>query len=506
MSLKEVQKDFSGLLRLDKPDTACQFAVVGHKVTILPTNTEAAERIKELSYNGVDNNRNTHFWFYGCSDAETRIAILLNSRVKQGFGTQLKAGYFMTPMIAQASETSIVDVSRIKVIDFYGGVADALLNPALAFGTPDDNGAIIYRDSNEYTKEFDAKLGNDRFKVIYTIDTPTKGELSLNVNDIKGTTHGVLRFVFEEVQPLDRIEEFYGYAMRIFQFCSGRLNVYTKIRYYGDKNNRAVLVKYVDGYSDYAENLDPMRVVSFKMLGSRFIELFHLLNQKHFEPYMEFLPIANKYVGIVSYTQVNDICVSFQKEYSRWTKIREDEEKKKQQQQSIELDKENNPAQRIADAENDKSKESRIDLKKAAEVLTDKLLTIVDEDEGIPEEVKKKAKNILNSQLKTYAPSLKEQIIHFYGVYKEPLKMLTEIDGHNILGISRFYTDEEFKKLIGKFVDIRNLASHAGIEWNGSEEIYTHLVILVYLSVLNRAGYTPNEAGCIITWMFQSMF
>lgn len=502
MGLTKVQDNFTGRLDLDKDSTQCQFTVVDHHVTVIPLSDEAFERIKELSYNGINDNNNNNIWFFGRSDADRAIAILLKSRMilNLNMHIDMRAAYFSSPMIVQASETSLVDIRSFVRLEFYDGIVDSLLSPGLAFENNIQSGEIKYCEPSSYTQTFDVELDNLKIHVTYTIDTPTRGELSNKVPDLKGQTHAVLRFDFDEPQTIDYIERYYNYAHRLFQFCSGHLNVSTKIRFYCEGNNRPVHVKFIDGYSDYCNELDSTRVISFKLIGGKFVSLFQLLNRKHTDPYMMFLPISNKHEKELSYVQVNDICVALQKEYSRWVEKDEEDRKKKEQEKKQE-------SQLETDKEREELNSDEFDsLKANAELLTYELLETIEKSKIQSDQVKEKARNILNSQLKGYSPSLKEQIIEFYERYKQQLKALTEIDDHDCLGISKFYSDAEFKKLIRKFVDIRNSASHAGITWNGAEEIYYHLVILVYLSVLERAGYKLDDAGAIISWLFQWRF
>ena len=51
------------------------------------------------------------------------------------------------------------------------------------------------------------------------------------------------------------------------------------------------------------------------------------------------------------------------------------------------------------------------------------------------------------------------------------------------------YNYKNFIKLLPKFIDIRNSAAHAFVEWNESKNLMTHMEMIVYLAIFYRAGY-----------------
>ena len=112
------------------------------------------------------------------------------------------------------------------------------------------------------------------------------------------------------------------------------------------------------------------------------------------------------------------------------------------------------------------------DLVKASRKLANKLLCTVKHDPDAPDEVKTKANNIIGSNLKGYSPSLMEKMVYL------------------------------FKKMMGKFKNIRNSASHYGVEWNEGYEIYFHLVLLVYYAIMERGGFGIRETTGILSGLF----
>ncbi len=142
----------------------------------------------------------------------------------------------------------------------------------------------------------------------------------------------------------------------------------------------------------------------------------------------------------------------------------------------------------------------------SAKTLTKELLEMIDSRSDCPKTVKTKARNILNSQLKSFSPSLKEKIVSLYEKFVEYAKPITEQKDHDVYGISKFYSGEEFKKKISKFVDIRNKVSLAGIIWNDGAEIFSHLKLPIYFSVLNRVGFSSEDSSMMLSWLFARDF
>lgn len=469
---KKIVNSFCGVLDILETGSGfdSHFSVEGNMVTIMPLTQDAYRKVYELSFNDGSNEKN--HWIYGYAEDNNAIAILQITYLRLGFSTgrDLSAAKFFSPLIIKGSNSHMPDVKTFDVMEFYGGIMDKLHTPGLAIKNDYKTGMIKYRDPVDYTSEHSVLLDGIHFRAVYTIKRPVRIETG-GVPDLKSDIHSVLRFEFDSPQTLDVIQKYYSYAMSLFQFCTGRLNVHTEIRLYKKQFNDPIFVKFVDGFPDYAEDaIDFTKVIRLRFLDEKFSDLFKLLNDEERKPYLLFLPSRNGNANKVLYTDVNDLCVAFEREYAK--------------------------------QENEESDEK----KKAARELTEKLIDVIDDFKDYPDDVKRKARNILNAQLKAFSPSLKEKILYFYEKYRDELKSITEIEKHDKYGIAEFYTDDSFKKLIGKFIDIRNKASHAGIQWNGGEKIFTHLKILVYYSVLERAGFSVKDISCMLSYLYGWQF
>ena len=104
---------------------------------------------------------------------------------------------------------------------------------------------------------------------------------------------------------------------------------------------------------------------------------------------------------------------------------------------------------------------------------------------------------------------MKEKINTLIDEFFEPMKSIFEKSlciEHVKYEITKSYTIDEMKNMIIQFIKMRNLVSHAEIVWNEGRDIFPHLQLLVYFSVLKRSGYTIDESKCILSYMFNGKF
>ena len=466
----KINENFCGVLDIQntKKGFDSSFSVNDNLITIIPLTKEARSKLNTLSYNIDSDGKPAQYnnFIYGRSNDNKAIALYQVSNMLPNLPPS--AYYFRSPFMLYASSTENNNLAYYDSIEFYGGIMN-LLHPVILAIDSDFRECIKYTDPAKYTKIFAAEFEGVKFKIIISIITPRA--ISINIPDLKNEIYSILRFDFETSQPLETIFKYYSLALRLFQFCAGRLNVRADIRLYQKGISAPILTKYKDGYSDYAnDTLNFTQVINLLCLEKKFMDLFNLLSNKKASPYLEFLPYANKYAGSILYTNVNDICIAFEKEYKF-----------------------------LFESEN----AANI---KAAKNLADDLLKYIEQNESIPDPVRQKANNIIGSNLKNFSPSTKEKIIAVYNKFSNIIKCITQPEGHDIYGITKFYSDDEFRKQIRDFVNIRNTASHAGVKWNDSKFIFMHLKLLIYYSVLDRAGFTQCESSCILSNLFGSYF
>lgn len=445
------------------------FRLQENTVTIIPLTDVCRKHIQDLSSNDTQNNQ----WLFGLCEDNTNIAFLRKSPLRTHFssGINLSASKFFCPIIVKSTLPQEMDLKSFDSIEFYGGIIDVLHTPSLAIDEKLSEHKIEFTNPEKYTKKHNVTIDNEAFEIEYSIAANTLMLETGKIPDLRNQIHSYLRFNFTKEQPLDNIEKYYSYAMNLIQFCCGRLNVNSEIRIYKKSISKPILVKINDGFDDYAnEKIDFTQVLRFSSLENHFASLFKILNESKTKPYLLFLTKRNKHIGAITYTDISDICVSFEHEYSL------------------------------------SNTSSKKELVEAASNFTEKLCAIIEFEPHCPEEVKKKACNILNSNLKSFSPSLKEKIISFYDEFYQYAINITENKEHIALGIAKSYNREDFEKSLSKFVALRNKVAHSGIVWNDGIEIYSHLKLLIYFSILKRAGYNALESAPMLSWLFGRCF
>lgn len=450
------------------------FSADWNRIKLLPLTKKCGDEIYRLSgMDGQGQADSSAQWLYGFADDNCSVAILKRTRLSVGLssGVDMRMAHFYSPILVKSTAVGIpVDLSTFDIIEFRGGIMDCLHNPDQAIHW--DGHTIVFPDCDHYTKRVDVTINDESFQVMYSIDT---AELSLElgeVPDLRNQVHSILRFIFPSPKGIEDIEKYYDYAMCLFQFCAGRRNVQSEIRLYKNDLGRSILVRLNDGFDDYADDLDLTKVIRLGYLGEHLPGLLKILNEKEKKdkrPNLMFLPIRNKDVGNISYTNVTDLCSAFEREYSC-------------------LD--------ISIGE-----KTKIAAKELSKLLED----TIDQLKDCPVVVINKAKALL-SQLKGFSPSLREKITYLYKLYCEDAKPITEQEGHDALGIATFYDAKQFEEKIREFIQIRNTASHASVVWSKGMDIYNHLKLYVYFSILDRAGVPPKDISWILSWMFNRLF
>lgn len=471
---KIISNIFSGVLNLQGSENGYDsfFNVQENIITVIPMTEECRRAIETLSDND-DSSRHDQ-WLYGIAEDNCCVSILKRTHLRVGFssGIDLGTAKFATPIIVKNTVAQYVDLSTFDSIEFYGGIIDILHPPGLKIEEKYCEKRLVFNEMDVFTKKYEVEVNKEIFEVVYSISASDLCSEAGQVPDLRNSIHSVLRFNFKTSQKLCDIEKYYSYAMNLFQFCIGMLNVRSEVKLYKKGQSQPILLRFCDDFHDYANDTSNFtQVIRFQMLGDLFPKLFKLLNEEETQPYLLFLPQQNKYTNSIIYTNVNDLCVAFEREYNL-----------------LKLD--------------SKSEEDV----EAAKDLTAYLLEEIDKRSDCPVAVKTKAKNILNSQLKAFSPSLKEKIFSIYNEFVESAKPITEQKDHDRCRISTFYSIDQFKEKIGQFVAIRNRASHAGIVWNDGTKIFWHLKLCIYFCILKRADYSSTDSARILSWLFSRKF
>lgn len=481
--IKEIPKSFSGVLRYDTDIGICWpfFHVSENLITLIPDSSECRKAFvttestnkNESAEESNDNCAGRRDWLFGFTQNGYSVAFckpnnfnfFITSPVNLGTAT------FRTPIILQTTVPEDVDLHTFDAIEFRGGIVDLLHLSGRAVVENYEEKRIDFCDEETFTACYTVNVDGEVFDVTYTVDVRYISD-SGKVPDLRNNICSVLRFNFSVERLVQEFVKYYNYALQLFRFCTRHMNLGFEVRLYRsiDGNVKTILTKIKDGYDDYANHLLNLnKVIRFEFLGTKFPQLFKLLNEETTAPSLLFLPKRNSESGYVFYTNVTDICVALEREFDL--------------------------------SEN----ELTGPLKDQAMDLAKELNTIIDKSK-YDIAVKNKAKGLINGNLPDFKPSLRQKMVTLYDEFTTPMKCITEPKLHVECGIAKTYTDKEFKTLMNKFIKIRNSSAHSGVVWNEGIEIYVNLQLLVYFNILKRAGYTVDESQMVLSFLFGHMF
>lgn len=472
---KKIASNISGILNIKQEENTQQafFHASDSLITLIPHTKECCKMIFESTYIDAPEKKEEEKWLYGFAEDGSAVAFFHPGKFSVHLSTPVSLGTarFNSPIILKTASPVNVDLSEFDVMEFRGGIIDILHMTGKAVCENYTEMHIQFAEKERFTREFSINVKGEDFKLTYTIDFSDLSMDTGKVPDLRGGIHSSIRFEFPKPQPIHKFQHYYNYALKFFQFCSGRMNVNFDVRIHKKRDmggNDLVLTKINDGFDDYAK-VDIAHVIRFDYLGDKFGDIFKTVVDDDKSLYIMFLPKRNKNVGYLLYTDIPDLCVSLENEY---------------------------------DFTHGKAiKESRKDAK----ALAEELVELVNKSEHT-DYVKEKAINLIKGNLPNLKPSLKEKICALYDEFSLTIKEISEIQSHVEAGITRQYSEDDFKCMIRKFVNIRNIASHAGVAWNEGIEIFNHLSLLMYLNVFKRAGYTVEESSVILSYLFGGKF
>lgn len=291
--------------------------------------------------------------------------------------------------------------------------------------------------------------------------------------DLPKNIKSKLRIEFDQEKQFDDLLKYYGYIRNLITFLTRMSTNLFKVKlltkdsidgqeYYKDFANVRL---YGESSSEHSDILTIQDVLKLDDIGDGIVELFKILNHDDEMPNLLFLPDNLKEREFIKYTQIVDICSAIEIEHKLG---------RKQQ-------------------ENNDLKTKAIDLAKQINTFVDSI--------DIDDLLKEKAKNIIGSGLKNYSPSLREKIKLLYNSHKDGLELV--IKDHTWIPN---FTDEIFYKYIKQFIEMRNRTTHQKMSWNGGEVIYTHIMILLYLSIFERANISRDIAVNSINHGFRNIF
>ena len=464
-----MEKYFSGITVISSLNIDCYFSTRGFDMTLIPKAQADIWRLKtwaeDFYQQGVPE------WLNGITADGTNLFIELIGGISYTLISNYDIGAikFTSRFIIESRDFEAFKNLKFGEIIFWGGEVNLISPPSKAINQ--GLKSITYVSPEEYRKIWDVEVNGMKFQVIN--DILVKHEIVFNgIPDLKDNINSQIIYKFNEKEQFISIPQCYDFMETLLSFLTRKhfheYKVQIKNEYEISENNfrEAVAEVYVNkGYiRPEVEQLEACDVIKIDSIAERFSFLFELLNDKKKSPQLRFLPENSDEKKYIKYTQITDICASIEWEYHQ----------------------------------TDEDKDSK-ELKEQSKNFAKQLVQVINRGD-VNQKIKDKAIGIIQSNLNSYKPSLKETMEILYYKYKDGLENVVKDHPGNL----KVYDEEGFLKSLKSFKDMRNMASHHRFKWGDGTDIFGHLMIIVYFSIFNRAGIDQDKATeCIRDGFFR---
>ena len=223
---------------------------------------------------------------------------------------------FPTPIIVKGTKSNI---RTFKEIRFVGESINIINNPTFALDVDEiknsEDGSLVFKTKprNEIRKEYDVFIKGTKAKLVFSMKSACKANFDGSSNSFL-EIDAYISISFEEPQQLVKIEDCSSYVASALVFLTGRQNVGYKIELKNGKGITTADVYINVGEDDYCDEISG-NTISMYFLGDRLPNLFALLADEETRPFLNFLPLNNKAKNHISYSDMQDIWTSLEREY-----------------------------------------------------------------------------------------------------------------------------------------------------------------------------------------------
>lgn len=448
----EIAKNFAGRIILDDLDIF--FTVNDFRVKLFPKNYNSfMKHFNNQTQTVFDN------WIYGIDENNYCIAIYVEGKPqKNPFFSYIS---FISPLIIKStSNNKEVKLSHFSKIKFVGKTINYIHNPKYAVDFKKQDGQINFLDNSEFTKEYNCEVLGEKCSISYSIQTD--GEFGNILSSSVGNLNSFIKLTFDDSQPIDKIIGYYHLISELITFCVGQHNVDFNMELITADNSFAICKVKRSFEDDIITNF--RNVIPLQYLSEKLPNLLNILSDEKEKPYLLFLPYRNRDIYYMNIANVRDICTSLEHEYNLHG-----------------ITNETNP-----------------DVSQLIKCLKGSVKEFRNNNK---DKLNNEFYNSVNSTLKFIEFPAKEQFIRLYHRYQDEIIFICD----NITSFEKIkYTDDELQRSIQEFVKLRNNITHCGsTSFEKQAEIYYILVLIVYLSVLERADISKNIAIHILCCFFQ---
>lgn len=457
MKAKKILDSFAGYMKIGEDVFA--YSIDKNIVTLLPAQSEYKHR-QEVLDRIRSRNMDSSEYVFGIGDNSYNVAILRNTKITSDVLRQTPYVRFGTSLIIKAAGNTSNFVSMLTekwssfhAITFYGGNINALQDLQLAveplsykrYTEKDYDGSdeIRLRPWTDYTRSINLELDGEKAELLISIG---RAGAASDADDMDayslGTLYGFIRLAFETAQDFITIQKYYRIVKTLVALLTKQNNV-SFHGYLSQRNSNGALFKTADcAFFDHYENYSlkkHIRVIPIQQILDSVPRLVEKIAKNEVDFILSLLPENNKEAGLISITNVQDLCTALEIVYD-WGKRKRDkdlliEELKKHIKSAI--------SEFV-------SHNSNIDINR---------------------------ETTISSSFQYLDYNLKQKILTLYHENRAAIDSV----------VLKYNLPKINEQTVGAFVKLRNNKTHAGlIEWGDYVHIYSALFALVYVCLFKE--------------------
>lgn len=467
--MKKIADNFNGYLKID--DDTFTYSVTDHVVTLLPATSEETDKSvvsRRIHSRGIDK---PEFLFGNDNHSET--AMLCN-KLNVDVLRLSPAIRFAAPIIIKASGNTTYfsseltcEWNKFHAITFKGGNINSLYNPKMAVQPPesdkylknDGSWETKIRPWDDYTHSVDFEMDGEKVNLTISISHTGESDNPEHMESYSlGELNSFIRLSFENPKCFDKIQRYYTVVKSLTAILTMRNNVtfdvYVSQRNAENKYFETGVCKILDHYENYS-----MRkwhnVIPINSIMDYLPRLIDKISNNETGCLLALLPEDNRRTGLISITNVQDLCTALEVAYN-WSK---------------------------------KSKEKDMLIDKLKKNIKNTIAEFV----NMHNEIDVYKETTISSAFQYLDYTLKQKILT---LYNENSKVVDEI-------VSKWSLPQVNETSIASFVKLRNNKTHSGtIEWGDNAELYTALLALVYACLLRSVDLSDEIINSVLLQIF----
>lgn len=473
MKNKRILDNFAGYLTIGEDVFA--YFIDKNIVTLLPAQSDYGYR-QEVLDRVLSRNMDNPEYLFGIGDNNYNVAILRNTKISSDLLRQTPYVRFGSSLIIKSAGnignfcSSLTEKWRLfHAITFYGGNINALQDLQLAVDTSsskrnaeincDGSDEIRLRPWADCTRSIDIELDGEKVNLQTSIVRASAASDADNMDTYSlGTLHGSIRLTFETAQDFITIQKYYLIVKNLVALLTKQNNISFHC-YLSQRASNGLLFKtadcaFFDHYANYSLKKHT-RVIPIQHIFDSVPSLMEKIAKHEVDFILSLLPENNKETGLISITNVQDLCTALEIVYE-WGK------KKRSKDLLIE------------------------ELKK-------RIKSTISEFVSHNKDIDINRETTISSSFQYLDYNLSQKILTLYHENSAVVDSVVSKYGLPIIN----------EQTVGLFVKLRNSKTHAGlIEWGDSANIYSALFALVYVCLFKNIGISDEIIKHLINRSF----